>query len=99
MPNCMICKRPAHSGYVLCSNCAKSLEPDSLSPELAFVLEHLAEAIVLSTDIYACFMCKEGKCPARINGLGGLACRTGVKNWLTDKAGEYLAQFSERERV
>lgn len=96
MPNCMICKKPAYSGYVLCSDCAKSLEPDSLSPELAFVLDQLAEEIVSSTDIYACSMCEAGECSTQASGL---VCRSGVKNWLTDKASAYLAQFSGRERV
>ena len=96
MPNCMICKKPAYSGYVLCSNCAKSLESDPLPPELAFVLDQLAEEIVSNTDIYACSMCEEGACSSQVSGL---VCRTGVKNWLTDKAGEYLAQFSGRKRV
>lgn len=54
MPNCMICKRSAYSGYVICSDCAKTLKADSLSLELEFVLEQLAEEIASSEDIYAC---------------------------------------------
>lgn len=96
MPNCMICKKPAYSGCVLCSNCAKSLESDSLPPELAFVLDQLAEEIVSNTDICACSMCEGEQCSSQTSGL---VCRTGVKNWLTDKASEYLAQFSGRKRV
>lgn len=96
MPNCMICKRSAYSGYILCPDCAGSLEPDSLSPELAFVLDQLAEEIVLSTDIHACPMCEREECSSQVSGL---VCRIGVKNWLTDKAGKYLAQFSGKERV
>lgn len=72
MPNCMICKKPAYSGYVLCSDCAKSLEPDSLSPELAFVLDQLAEEIVSGTDIYACSMCEGESVPPRPAGLSAV---------------------------
>lgn len=96
MPNCMICKRPAHSGYVLCSNCAESLESDSLPPELAFVLDQLAEEIVSNTDIYACSMCEGEQCSSQTSGL---VCCTGVKNWLTDKASEYLTRLSGRGLV
>ncbi len=91
MTNCMICKKPAYSGYVLCSDCAKLLEPDSLSPELALVLDQLAEEIVLNNDIFPCPMCERGKCSSQ---AGGLLCRIGVKNWLTDKAQTYLKDFS-----
>ena len=95
MANCMICKKFAHSGYVLCSHCAKSFEPDTLSPELAFVLDQLAEEIVLSNDIYPCPMCEKGECSSQDSGL---VCRTGVKNWLVDKAAQYLKDFSRKAR-
>lgn len=96
MPNCMLCKRPAHSGYVLCSNCVKSFEPDSLPSDMALVLDQLAEEIVSSTDIYACSMCEGGECSSQASGL---VCRTGVKNWLTNKASEYLTRLSGRGHV
>lgn len=96
MPNCMICKRPAYSGYVLCSDCAKSLETDPLPPELSFVLDRLAEEIVSSNDIYACSMCEKGECSSQTSGL---VCRIGVKNCLVDKAIGYLKDFSGKEQT
>jgi hypothetical protein len=96
MPNCMICKRSAYSGYVICSDCAKTLKADSLSLELEFVLEQLAEEIASSEDIYACPMCERRECSPQVSGP---VCRTSVKSWLADKAGKYLAQFSEKECV
>ena len=91
MPSCMICKKRAYSGYVLCSHCAKSLEADSLSPELAFVLDQLAEEVVLSESISACSMCENGGCDSQASGL---VCRTGVKNWLVSKTRDYLTELS-----
>lgn len=91
MPSCMICKKRAHSGYVLCPHCATSLETDSRSPELAFVLDRLAEEVVLNESIPACSMCEKGGCDSQASGL---VCRTGVKDWLVSKARGYLTELS-----
>lgn len=90
MPSCMICKKRAHSGYVLCPSCAKSLEADSLSPEVAFVLDRLAEDVVLNGSIPACSMCEKSGCDSQVSGL---VCRTGVKNWLVSRARDYLTEL------
>lgn len=95
MPNCMICKRSAYSGHVLCPDCARSLEPNSLSTKLAWVLDQLAEEIVLSNDISSCTICENGECSSQASGL---VCRIGVKNWLVSKALGYLKDFSGEVR-
>lgn len=90
MPSCMICKKRAYSGYVLCPHCAKSLEDDSLSPEVAFVLDRLAEEVAGNESISACSMCEKGACDSQISGL---TCRAGVKSWLVSKAMGYLTEL------
>lgn len=90
MPSCMICKKRAYSGYVLCPHCAKLLEGDSLSLELAFVLDRLAEEVVGNESISACSMCEKGECDSQVSGL---ACRANVRNWLMSKARGYLTEL------
>lgn len=96
MPNCMICKKRAYSGYVLCSHCAKSLEAGSLSPEMAFVLDRLAEEIVLNKSVSVCDMCERGDCSSQTSGI---VCRAGVRNWLVNRAGEYLTELIGKEHT
>ena len=42
-----------------------------------------------------CPMCEKGECSSQDSGL---VCRTGVKNWLVDKAAQYLKDFSGKAR-
>lgn len=90
MPSCMHCKTQVISGLVLCRHCAKSLEPHTLSPELSFVLDQLAEKIVLDEKIYPCAMCVRGSCPGQVSGL---VCRSSVKQWLVDHAQTWLSRL------
>lgn len=92
MPKCMVCKESVISGYVLCPQCAKSLESDPLPVELTFVLDKLAEEIVLSETIPACPMCKKEACSSQVSGT---VCRNGIRDWLMDRSKGYLAAFKE----
>lgn len=95
MANCAICKERITTGAVLCGHCAKSLEPYTLSADLAWFIDQLAEGIVLNNDIYSCSMCALGNCASQV---GGLTCRNGVKAWLLTQAGNYFPVGRERER-
>lgn len=83
MPNCMICKDTVTSGFVVCGHCAKKLEPYTLTPELSFYIDQLAESIVLSNTVHACGLCAIGDCAEQVSGL---TCRNGVKAWLLQQA-------------
>ena len=87
MPACFICHDPVKSGFVLCSQCAKKLEPFTLPPDLSFFIDRLAEDIVLDDSICQCSMCSIGSCSSQVSGL---VCRNAVKAWLLSRAGNYF---------
>lgn len=92
MANCMICREAVTSGFVLCSQCAQKLKPYTLTPELAYFIDQLAEEIVLSEDIPSCQMCAIRTCQGQVSGL---TCRNAVKAWLLSRAKAYLTSQPE----
>lgn len=88
MPKCMMCKDTVTSGFVLCSHCAKKLEPYTLPTDLAYFIHQLAEDVVLDDKINQCSMCAIGHCT---NQVSSLTCRNAVKAWLLTRAEQYFA--------
>lgn len=80
MPNCMICKKPVTTGYVICGACAGEYVT------LSYFIDRLAEDIVLDERIPTCGMCVIGDCSSQVNGV---TCRNGIKTWLLNKVKEY----------
>lgn len=89
MANCALCKTSVTSGYVLCHRCAEKLHPFTLTPELAYFIDQLAEEIVLSETLPSCQMCAIGECQDQVSGI---VCRNAVKAWLLERAGKYLCR-------
>lgn len=86
MPNCVRCKEPVVSGYVVCRSCADNLKTASLPLDLEYFIDQLAEEIVLDDKIVPCDMCEIGSCDHQVSGM---LCRKGVKHWLLDRATDY----------
>lgn len=91
MADCIFCKESVTSGYVLCSQCAQKLKPYTLTPELAYFIDQLAEESVLSEEIPSCCICAIRECPGQVSGL---TCRNAVKAWLLGRAKAYLCPES-----
>lgn len=91
MASCMLCKKDVTTGFVVCSDCAHSLEPFTLPIELAYFIDQLAEDLVRNENSCSCDMCSIVGCSSPINGL---TCRNGIKAWLLSKVGQYFSQIS-----
>ena len=92
MAKCVICSGCMTSGYVLFKDCADKLKPYTLSPELAYFIDQLAEELVLDAELPSCRMCAIGDCPSQVSGL---TCHNAVKAWLLSRAKHYLCGDSE----
>lgn len=88
MPNCMICKKPVTTGYVVCGACAGEYVT------LNYFIDRLAEDIVLDERIPTCGMCVIGDCSSQVSGV---TCRNGIKTWLLNKVKEYAGDMPVRE--
>ena len=93
MAKCVICSGRVTSGYVLCKDCADKLKPYTLSPELAYFIDQLAEELVLDAELPSCRICAIGDCASQVSGL---TCRNAVKAWLLSRAKHYLCGDSDR---
>lgn len=87
MASCVLRKKDVTTGFVVCGDCAHKLESSTLSPDLAYFIDQLAEEIVLDINIPSCCMCSRGECFSQVSGM---VCRNGVEAWLLDKAGQFL---------
>ena len=88
MPNCMICKKPATTGYVVCGACAGEYVT------LNYFIDRLAEDLVLDEKVQMCSMCVIGGCEGQVSGM---TCRNGVKTWLLNKVKAYAGDMPVRE--
>ena len=89
MPSCMFCKKDVITGFVVCGDCAHSLEPLTLPPELAYFIDQLAEDIARNENSCSCDMCAIVGCSSQVSGL---TCQNGIKAWLLSKADQFLSQ-------
>lgn len=92
MASCMFCKKDVTSGFVVCGDCVHKLEPFTLSPDLAYFIDQLAEDLVQNENSCSCDMCSIIGCPPQTTDL---ACKNGIKAWLLERAG----CFFDRKRV
>ena len=89
MASCMICKKNVTTGFVVCGDCAHKLEPFTLSPDLAYFIDQLAENLVRNENSCTCDMCSIIGCSSTTSDL---TCKNGIKAWLLDKAGQFCAR-------
>lgn len=91
MESCMLCKKDVTTGFVVCGDCAHSLEPFTLPHELAYFIDKLAEDIALNENGCSCDMCSIVGCSSQVSVS---TCRNGIKAWLLSKVGQYFSQIS-----
>lgn len=94
MASCMFCKKDVTSGFVLCGDCAHRLEPFTLSPDLAYFIDQLAEDLVQNENSCSCDMCSIIECSPQNTDL---ACKNGIKAWLLERAGSFFDQKETSE--
>ena len=87
MASCMFCKKDVTTGFVVCGDCARKLEPFTLSHDLSCFIDQLAEDLVRNENNCTCDMCSIVGCSAQVSGV---TCKNGIKAWLLDKAGQFL---------
>lgn len=89
MASCMLCKKDVTAGFVVCGDCARSLEPFTLPPELAYYIDQLAEDLVRNENSCSCDMCAIVGCVSQVSAS---TCKNGIKAWLLAKADQCLAR-------
>ena len=93
MANCMICKKPVTSAYVVCTHCAESLKHKTLSPEMARFIDHLANTVVSDEKINACALCAVKTCKKAQQETD--TCRNAVKAWLLLQAQDCFRELED----
>lgn len=94
MASCVLCRKDVTTGFVVCGDCAHKLEPFTLSPDLAYFIDRLAEELVRNENSCTCDMCSIMGCSYQVSGV---TCKNGIKAWLLDKAGQFLLRSGASE--
>lgn len=87
MASCVLCKKDVTTGFVVCGDCAHKLESFTLSPDLAYFIDQLAEELVRNENSCTCDMCSIVGCSSQVSGV---TCKNGIKVWLLDKANQFF---------
>ena len=91
MATCLICKKDVTSGYVVCGECARELETNTLSHVLEYYIARLAADIAYDDTVYPCPMCEIEDCRLGKDGVSRCDCHKGLSDWLRSKANKFFA--------
>lgn len=83
MATCLLCKKDVTAGYVVCGDCAGTLNPGELPPVLSLFTSWLGAEMARDLSVKPCSMCGREHCDDLSH------CAQGVTAWLRAKAGEF----------